>query len=399
MSRNIVLGVTGGIAAYKAAALASLLVKNGYTVQAVMTKGGESMLGPATLAAITGRTVPDSEFNPDYVARIPHIELARFADVVAVAPATANFLAKAACGIADDLLTSLLLPTAAPLLLAPAMNPHMWNHPTVQHNVEILRRRGVYMVGPATGRTACGEEGAGRMSEPEQIMEAIEDILTPKDLTGLKLVVSAGPTHEYIDPVRYITNPSSGRMGIAIARAARRRGARVHLVMGPVGLPAPWGVSCSEVVTVEEMQAAVNEAGEDAAAIIMAAAVGDFKVETVRRHKSKKIGGPEIISFIPTTDILAELGRNKNNRVLVGFAAETQDLLNNAAAKVAKKNLDFIVANDISLPGSGFAGDTNQVSILDASGQVERLEMMSKYRLAGHILDRVAALIRQKSAS
>jgi phosphopantothenoylcysteine decarboxylase/phosphopantothenate--cysteine ligase len=397
---NIVLGVSGGIAAYKAASLASLLVKKGYAVQAVMSRAGATMLGPATLAAITGKAVPDSEFAPDWVARIPHIELARWADLLVVAPATANFLAKAACGIADDLLTSLLLPATAPLLLAPAMNPQMWAHPSVQSNIEILKSRGAWLAGPAQGRTACGEEGIGRMAEPEEIMEVIETILTPKDLEGLKLVISAGPTHEYIDPVRYITNPSSGRMGIALASAARRRGAAVHLVAGPVGfgLKPPWGVTCSHVITVEEMQAAIREAGQDADAIIMAAAVGDFKVEKFRAHKSKKIGGPEVISFVPTPDILAGLGREKNNRILVGFAAETRDLLTNAAAKIAKKNLDFIVANDISLQGAGFAGESNQVSIIDPGGQVEALPMMSKFELSNHILDRVAALAAAKQA-
>jgi phosphopantothenoylcysteine decarboxylase/phosphopantothenate--cysteine ligase len=397
VNSNILLGVCGGIAAYKAASLASLMVKKGYNVQAVMTKAGATMLGPATLAAITGRAVPDSEFAPDWVARIPHIELARFADVLVVAPATANFLAKAAAGLADDLLSSLLLPASAPLLLAPAMNPHMWAHPAVQNNVEILKQRGAWLVGPAAGRTACGEEGVGRMAEAEEIAEVIEVILTPKDLVGLKVVVSAGPTHEYIDPVRYITNPSSGRRGIALARAARCRGASVHLVTGPVNLKPPWGVTCSQVVTVEEMQDAIHVAGGDADAIIMAAAVGDFKVEKVSSHKSKKIGGPEVISFVPTPDILAGLGRVKNQRILVGFAAETQDLLNNAAVKIAKKNLDFIVANDISQSGAGFAGESNQVSIIDPSGQVQALPMMSKFELANHILDRVAALAAKRS--
>lgn len=396
MGKYIVLGVTGGISAYKAASLASLLVRTGYEVQPVMTTAGATMLGPTTLAAICGKRVPESEFDPDIVAGIPHIEMARRADLVLVAPATANFLAKAAHGIADDLLTSLLLPTRAPLVLAPAMNPDMWEHPVVRANLELLTGRGVHVVGPARGRTACGEEGVGRMSEPEAIFEAVEDVLSVKDLKGLKLVVSAGPTHEYIDPVRYITNPSSGRMGIAIAGAAKRRGADVHLVMGPTHLPAPYGVPFSKVVTVEEMQQAINKVGEKAHAIVMAAAVGDFKVEEVKQHKSKKIGGSEVLHFIPTPDILAELGKNKNNRILVGFAAETQDLLNNAAVKVSKKNLDFIVANDISAPGCGFATETNQVSLISAGGEIERLPLLKKSDVADRILDRIKALRKNK---
>ncbi len=396
MSKCIVLGVTGGIAAYKAASLASLLVKNGYTVYPVMSKAGSAMLGPATLAAICGQRVPESDFEPDLVASIPHIDLARKADLVVVAPATANFLAKAAHGLADDLLTSLLLPTRAPVLLAPAMNPDMWAHPATQANLARLRELGAHLVGPEPGRTACGEEGLGRMAEPETIFEAVEDLLTPKDLKGLALVVSAGPTHEYIDPVRYITNPSSGRMGIAIARAARRRGASVHLVMGPTHLSAPYGVPATRVVSVEEMQAAIDQVGAKAHAIVMAAAVGDFKVPEVKAHKSKKIGGSEVISFVPTPDILAALGKNKKGRILVGFAAETQNLVDNAAAKVAGKNLDFIVANDISAPGSGFATETNQVSILDAKGKVEKLPLLSKDEVADQILNRIKALSKKK---
>ena len=396
MGKKIVLGVTGGIAAYKACGLASLLVKNGYEVQPVMTKAGATMVGPASLAAITGKAVPESEFDPDFVPIIPHIEFARFADLVVVAPATANFLAKAAYGLADDLLSSLLLPSRVPLLLAPAMNPDMWQHPTVQANMAILKERGAHVVGPASGRTACGEEGTGRMVEPSEIFEAIADILTPKDLLGIKIVVSAGPTQEYIDPVRYITNHSSGRMGIAIARQARRRGARVVLVMGPTHLPAPYGVEAIPVVTVEEMQAVVERAGEDATAIIMAAAVGDFKARDINQHKSKKIGGSEVITFIPTPDILAALGKNKKGRILVGFAAETQDLINNASIKVSKKNLDFIVANDISAPGSGFATETNQVSIINAQGQVDRLPLLAKEAVADDILNRVAALVESR---
>jgi phosphopantothenoylcysteine decarboxylase/phosphopantothenate--cysteine ligase len=392
MSCNIILGVTGGIAAFKACSVASLLVKAGHKVRPVLSKAGTTMIGTASLAAISGSRIPESEFDPDVIASIPHIDMARFADLVVIAPATANFLAKAAHGLADDLLSSLLLATKAPVLLAPAMNPDMWLHPSVKANLEILRQRGLIIMEPALGRTACGEDGVGRMVEPEEIVEAITAILTPKDMTGLKLVVSAGPTCEYLDPVRYITNPSSGRMGIAIAQAAQQRGAAVTLVLGRTHLRPPWGVEVLPVVTVEEMQQAVEKAGKEAAAVIMAAAVGDFRIREVSPQKNKKLNQPMSLSFVPTPDILAALGRNKKNRILVGFAAETEDIIANAAKKVASKNLDFIVANDISAPGAGFACETNHVSILGPDGRVDRLPIMSKHEVANYILDRVRAL-------
>ncbi len=396
---RVLLGITGGIAAYKACELASLLTQRGYGVRAVMTSAAKNFVGALTLAALTGNPVSETMFDPGQEAAISHIELARWADALVVAPATANFIAKAACGLADDLLSTIVLATRAPVLLAPAMNIHMYAHPTVSENLARLTARGVRTVGPGLGRTACGEEGQGRMAEPAQIAEALYALLAPQDLAGVSLVVSAGPTREHLDPVRFISNPSSGRMGIEIARVAARRGARVTLVLGPSHLDPPLGVRTLRVTSAADMHREVIAAAQEAQVVIKAAAVSDFTPAQSQPHKvKKKAGQGETLELKHTTDILAELGQDKGGRLLVGFAAETTDVLAHAAIKLKAKNLDMLVANDVSDPQSGFAVPTNRVHFLFADGSLEALPLLSKEEVAGRLLDRVAALLGQAAA-
>jgi phosphopantothenoylcysteine decarboxylase/phosphopantothenate--cysteine ligase len=392
-AKRVLLGVTGGIAAYKAAELASLLTRQGLEVRVVMTEAARRFVGPLTFAALTGHPVPGDMFDPAQEVTIGHIELARWAQAVVVAPATANLIAKAAVGLADDLLSTVLLATEAPLLLAPAMNPRMYAHPTVQENLARLKSRGVHVVGPAQGRTACGEEGPGRMAEPAEIAEALMGIMSPRDLEGVTLLVTAGPTREHLDPVRFISNPSTGRMGIEVARAAARRGARVTLVLGPTHLEPPPGVETVRVVSAADMHRAVLERASQARVVVAAAAVSDFRPAHYAPQKVKKHGGEELCRLEATPDILAELGRDKGERILVGFAAETEEVLANARAKLEAKNLDLIVANDVSSPDAGFAVETNRVTFLDRAGGREELPLMSKAQVAERLCDRLAALL------
>ncbi len=391
--RRVLLGVTGGIAAYKACELASHLSQSGCQVRVVMTKAATTFVGPLSFAAVTGQPVFKDMFDPAAEAAISHIDLARWAEAVVVAPATANFIAKAALGLADDLLSTLILATTAPLLIAPAMNPQMWRHPTVGENLARLTSRGVATVGPKPGRTACGEEGLGRMAEAAEIADALWDLLAPRDLAGVPMVISAGPTREHLDPVRFISNPSSGLMGIELARAARRRGAKVTLVLGPTHLDPPGGVETVKVVSALEMHQAVTSAAANARVVIKAAAVSDWRPVDCHPHKVKKGGQGETCELLPNPDILAELGANKGARVLVGFAAETHEVLEHAAQKMQRKNLDLMVANDVSARDSGFGVSTNRVHLIDANGAVESLPLLSKAAVADRILDRVAALL------
>ncbi len=390
---RVLLGVTGGIAAYKAAETASLLCQQGAEVRVVMTDAAREFVGPLTFAALTGNPVPDDWFDPHEESTIGHIDLARWAQVVLVAPATANFLAKAACGLADDLLSTLILASTAPLLVAPAMNPQMFKHPTVSENLQRLRDRGVKVVGPAEGRTACGEEGPGRMAEPAAIAETLWDLLAPQDLEGVSLLVTAGPTREHLDPVRFLSNPSTGLMGIEVARAARGRGAKVCLVLGPTHLEPPPGVETVAVTSAEEMAAAVFERTGGMQVIVKAAAVSDFKPQDCQPQKVKKGDPSEICTLVGTQDILSALGARKDSQVLVGFAAETEQVLEHAAAKIKAKNLDLLVANDVSAADSGFAAPTNRVHFLTPEGEVESLPLMSKLEVAHRLLDRVARIL------
>lgn len=393
-AERIILGVTAGIAAYKSCELASLLTKQGYDVRVVMTPAAREFVGPLTFAALTGNPVSCEMFDPNQEAAISHIDLARWAQALIVAPATADFLARASLGMANDLLSTVLLATTAPILMAPAMNPQMFAHPTVAEHLERLKARGVRIVGPASGHTACGEEGAGRMAEPAQIAQAFYALLAPKDLAGMKIVVSAGPTREYLDPVRFISNPSTGLMGIEVARAASQRGAEVVLVLGPTHLEPPLGVRTLQTVSAQDMHDAIMAESVDAKVVIKAAAVSDFRPTDCAPRKVKKGEAQAAECKLEcTTDILAALGSNKGERILVGFAAETDDLLTHAQDKLKNKNLDLLVANDVSASDAGFAVDTNRVVLLSRSGETEELPLLSKEAVAHRLCDRVARLL------
>ena len=390
--RRVLLGVSGGIAAYKSVHLARLLVSAGAEVQVLMTEHATRFVGPPTFAAVSGRSVPTDVLDtPELVV---HVRLAHWADVAVVAPATVNLLAKLAHGLADDLLSSTLLESTRPMVLAPAMHTGMWLHPATQANVRRLAERGAAIVGPATGPLAAGDEGPGRMAEPEEILAAAAAaVATGDDLAGRRILVTAGPTHEPIDAVRFIGNRSSGKMGFAVATEARRRGAAVTLVAGPVGLPDPPGVEVIRVETAEQMAAAVFDLYPSADAVIMAAAVADFRPREAAPGKLKKESGPPAIALEPTTDILSALGKRKERQVLVGFAAETDDLEREARRKLAEKNLELIVVNRVGRAGTGFEADTNSAAIMAASGQDTPLRQWTKRELGGAICDRLAELL------
>ena len=390
--RHVLLGVSGGIAAYKAVLVARLLVTAGAEVQVLMTDAATRFVGPATFAAVTHRSVPtDVLDSPEMVV---HVRLARWADAAVVAPATANVLAKLAVGLADDLLTSTLLEATCPLVLAPAMHTGMWLHPATRAHVGTLAERGAVIVGPGEGSLAAGDEGPGRMAEPEEILTAVRAALTRTGgLVGRSVLVTAGPTHEPIDPVRYIGNRSTGRMGFAIAVEARARGATVTLVSGPVALPDPRGVETIRVETAEEMAEAVLSRFGSADAVVMAAAVADFRPERAASGKLKKESGPPSLDLRPTTDILLALGKRKERQVLVGFAAETDDLERAARRKLGEKNLDLIVVNEVGRAGTGFGSETNRAAILAATGEDVSFREWEKAELAAAICDRLEAAL------
>jgi len=401
--RRIVLGVTGGVAAYKAASLASRLTQAGALVDVVMTAAATRFVAPLTFQAVTQRAVYTDMFelaagdNPDEI-RIPHIALAKSADLLLFAPATGNTLARLALGLADNLLTAIALAAPAPLLIAPAMESDMWAHPATQANVAILQERGVTFVGPAAGHLASGAEGVGRLSEPEEILEMARVVLgRGGDLAGRQVVVSAGGTQEAIDPVRFISNHSSGKMGYALALAARDRGAHVTLVTAPTCLADPVGVETVHVQSALAMRDAVLSACEGADALVMAAAVADYRPIETAAHKIKKSGAQLILHLDRTPDILAEVARlreaGRGPKVAAGFAAETEHLLENARDKLGRKRLDLIAANDVSATDAGFAVDTNRVTLLSADGSVEALPLMSKEDVAHKIWDQICQLL------
>ncbi|MFZ5975961.1 MAG: bifunctional phosphopantothenoylcysteine decarboxylase/phosphopantothenate--cysteine ligase CoaBC [Bacillota bacterium] len=398
--KTVVLGVTGGIAAYKACELISRLTKKGIEVYPVMTKSATRFITPLTLRTLCARPVAVDLFSDDAPFEVEHISLARRADVLAIVPATANIIGKLALGIADDLLSTTAMATRAPVLIAPAMNSAMLESAAVQDNLQTLRARGCTIVEAESGRLACGEEGAGRLADIGAIEAAIDVLLYPKqDLQGLNVLVTAGPTREFIDPVRYITNRSSGRMGYALAQAARERGAEVVLISGPVSIDAPDGVTVVRVQTAAEMLEAALGHFEACDIAIKAAAPADYAPKTRAEHKLKKTGqsGEETtLTLIPNTDIAAELGRRKGNRVLVGFAAETQALEQNAVEKLQKKNLDMIVANDVTLEGAGFEGQTNIVTMITADGEKVNTGLASKTDISHRILDAALSIYRRK---
>ncbi len=389
--KKIVVGVTGGIAAYKACDLVSRLKKRGAQVRVVLTQHACQFVAPLTFETLSGNQAYTDFFDRKY--EIGHVALAKWADLMLIVPATANCMAKMAAGIADDLLSTTCLAARCPVLLAPAMNSAMWRNPATQENLRLLKARGAKFVGPETGFLACGDADVGRMSEPEQIAEAAEAILNPRmDLEGLRVLVTAGPTVERIDPVRYITNRSTGKMGYALAEAARDRGAQVILVSGPTNLAAPEGVELVRIESSAELCEAVLSRGEAADVVIQAAAPADFRPKVAAAHKIKKTGEGMTLELESTTDIAAELGRRKRaGQVLVAFAAETDDVVENARGKLAKKNADLIVANDVSRSDAGFGVDTNVVTLITA-GDARALEKMSKRAAADAILTRVREL-------
>ena len=388
--KKIILGITGGIAAYKAIELARLFIKSGASVWPVMTKASANFITPLTLQTITGNPVALDMFDLTEESRISHIELAEKADIVVVAPATANIIGKVASGIADDLLTTVIMATRAPLLFAPAMNSNMYENKIVEANIERLKKNGYSFIGPEEGELACGYEGRGRLAPVEDIVDAAEECLAPKDLKGEKVLVTAGPTREAIDPVRFISNPSSGRMGYAIARAAKRRGAEVVLVSGPSHLKPPRGVTFIKTTTAEEIAEATMRHYPQSTVVIMAAAVSDYRPRISHRKKVKKEEARINIELERTQDILKELGSRKRGQFLVGFALETENMLANAKKKLKEKRLDMIVAND---PG-GFDGEITQVTIIESEDTVEHLPPFPKNEVAERILDKVAMAIK-----
>lgn len=389
--RTIVVGMSGGIACYKACDVVRLLARAGATVRVVMTANAREFVTPLTLQTLSGHPVATETFDLTQESEIGHIRLADTADVVLVVPATANVLAKMAHGIANDLLTTVVLATRAPVLVAPAMNVNMWQHAATATNVKTLSARGVRFVGPASGSLACGWEGEGRLSEPADVVAAVERLLVPQDLVGEHLLVSAGPTREAIDPVRYLSNHSSGKMGYAIARAARRRGATVTLVTGPTSLAAPEGVDTIAVTTAREMAAALAAAFTKATVLVMAAAVADYRMKRAATQKMKKGPRAMTLELERNPDILTGLAARKGRRIVVGFAAETQGMVEEARRKLRAKRLDLIVGNDVTAPGAGFGSDTNVVHLIAADGEETVLPVLPKDEVADRILDWIAA--------
>jgi len=391
--KTVILGVSGGIAVYKTVELLRLLTKAGATVHVIMTKAAAEFVTPLTFQTLSGNPVHSELFNLITEQEIGHISLADRADLFIIAPATANCVGKLANGIADDLLSTTVMATKAPVLIVPAMNVNMYDNSIYQENEARLKRHGYLFVEPATGWLACGWDGKGKMQDPEIILEEAIHHLTEKDMTGIKVLVTAGPTREEIDPVRYITNHSSGRMGFAIARAARFRGAAVTVVSGPVAIAAPYGLDIVPVATAAEMHSAVLARAHNYDIIIKAAAVADYKPLRRAEQKIKKKTAETGITLVKTADILADLGKTKQARqTLVGFAAETENLKENAVAKLKSKNLDLIVANDVSAEGAGFNGETNIVRFFWRDGSCEELPLMTKEKVAGELLDRVMKL-------
>ncbi len=395
--REIVLGVTGGIAAYKSADLVSRLRHLGAHVSVIMTQNATEFVTPLTFRTLSSNEVAVDTFRAPEYWNVEHVALAKRAEVFVIAPATANILAKMAHGIADDMLSTTVLATGAPVLVAPAMNTGMWNAAATRENVRILRERGVHFVGPDSGLLACGDSGAGRMSEPAEIVEAIDRILNPKrDLAGLKVMVTAGATRERLDPVRFLTNDSSGKMGFALAEAARDRGAEVTLVKGSTSVPPPEGVRILDVESTEDLLETVTAEAKDQDVIIQAAAPADYRPAEVSPVKIKKKRGEEfLLRMVETPDVAKAVAAGKRpGQTLVGFAAETDHLRENARAKLERKGLDLIVANDVTLPGAGFGTDTNIAALITAE-KVEERPLQSKRALAEDILDRVIALRKE----
>ncbi len=398
MAKNVVLGVAGSIAAYKAAEIASELVKRGYSVHTVMTRAARHFISPLTFQALTRNPAHSSMFSPPRDWEVAHISLADRADLILVAPATANILGKVAAGLADDLLTATIMAAKCPVLFAPAMNARMYSNPIVQRNMALLAGQGYFFVEPEEGRLACGAEGKGRLASTERILAAAVSLLGDAgDLAGRRVLVTAGPTREPIDPVRFISNRSSGKMGYALAAEARRRGAEVVLVSGPTSLVPPAGVRTVFVETAQEMLAAVLESFPSVDIVVKAAAVADFRPRERAPEKIKKEEAALTLELERTPDILGTLGeQKKSHQILVGFAAETKDLFLHAEEKLRKKNLDLLVANDVTEEGAGFEVDTNIVTLFYPDGTHVKLPKMRKQDLARVIFDRIVKILEER---
>jgi len=393
--KRIVLGVTGGIAAYKAAEFVRLLVKGEAEVHVVMTRNAQEFITPLTFQTLSGNPVTTDPFTLVEETKIGHIALADLAELILILPATANIIGKIANGIADDFLSTMVMASKAPVLLVPSMNVNMWENQAVQKNIQTLIERGYHFVEPGTGELACHWYGKGRLADLEEVMEKIEDLFSPKDLKGERILVTAGPTQEPIDPVRFITNRSSGKMGYALAGMARRRGAEVILISGPTSLPLPRrDMEVVRVQTAGEMREAVLRHLERCSVVIKAAAVGDFRPREVSRAKIKKGESSLSLELERTGDILEEIGKRKGDRILIGFAAETENLVKNAHKKLLAKNLDMIVANEVE---ASFGQDANKVKILFPSGEIKDVPLMIKGDVASVVLDQVVRLRQGKA--
>ena len=386
----VVLGVTGGIASYKALDIVSKLKKLNYDVNVIMTKSALQFIHPLPFQSLSGNMVSKDMFEEPKAFEIQHISLAKKADMILVAPATANIIGKVANGIADDMLSTTIMAATCPVVFVPAMNTNMYKNPIVKNNIEKLKSFGYEFINPISGRLACGDVGEGKMADTEDIVEIADSMLYPiKGLTGKNVLVTAGPTLAPIDPVRYITNKSSGKMGYSIAKEARDRGAKVTLVSGPTNLRTPLGVDIIKINTNEEMLKAVKDNFKNQHIVIKSAAVADYKPKEYKEHKIKKTGDDLNLALIRDKDILKELGLIKENQILVGFAAESKDLLDNAKSKLEKKNLDFIIANNILSKETGFASEDNLVTIISKDGHIKNLEKMSKREVAKGIFDTI----------
>ena len=392
--RKIVLGVSGGIAAYKAVELLRLLTQAGASVHVVMTASAKKFVTPLTFETLSGHPVYHQIFDSEHSAAMEHLQVAENADLLMVAPATANTLAKLANGLADDPLSTLFTGYDGPVLVAPAMNDKMWAHAAVQENIRKMKRMGVQVMNPEPGELACGVTGLGRLAEPADMVREIQKLLAQQnDLKGIKFLITAGPTREHLDPVRFITNRSSGKMGYAVARQAVKRGAEVVLISGPTHLEPPPGVQLHHCQRAQEMHSLVMKHLPDCDVVVMTAAVGDFTPTQVQKEKMKKSGEFFQLTFQPTVDILQEVAAKKSGQFVVGFAAESENVVPSALEKLKRKQLDMIVANNISAPGIGFQSDNNQVTLIDSAEAIEALPLLSKVEIADILLDRIKSKI------
>jgi len=395
--KKVILGITGGIAAYKACDIVRRLKKLGAQVIVVMTENAQKFITPLTFETLSGNEVVTEMFPERRFVGVRHVDLAGWADLILIAPATANIIGKIRSGIADDILTTIVISSKAPVLIAPAMNVNMYENPIFQENLSYLQKLGYKFVEPGVGELASGIVGKGRLAEPETIVGEVVKILTKeKDLEGKSIVVTASRTEEPLDPIRYLSNRSSGKMGYAIAQEAYERGAKVTLISGPSNLTPPSGLNFIPVRTAQEMLSAVRCAFKKADALIMASAVSDFSPTLISKEKIKKGRKEIVLKLRHTVDILKEMGKQKKEKVLVGFSLETEDEIKNAKKKLAEKNLDLIVVNNPNVPGAGFEVNTNQVTLIDKRGKIEKLPLLSKKEVAGKILDKVSLLLRKK---